>query len=113
MPYQLTQLFTSPSDDNTIVYSPHNSFVSTQPTSNLSPSITSTNNSSTLETYPSNTYTSNDKATLNKQMHYNTQFGCRTVLAAKRTTNQSDYEYFKLLYCMYNGCEDPAKSRIT
>ena len=113
MQYQSTQSFSSPSGDNAMLYSQHtsSSFGSNQPTSNLT---SSTNNTSSVVTYPSSTDLSHDQTTIrNKNLsHYNNQFGCRSVLESKRTTNQSDSDYFKLLYCMYSGCEGNAQLRI-
>ena len=114
MPFQQsnTQSFTPPIDERSMVYYQGNSLESTQPTSNLTPSFISTSSntrsSNLIQTYPTTTET-----TEVTNAYFNTQFGCRSILAANRVNCQSNSDYFKLLYCMYTGCEGTTvRSRI-
>ena len=48
----------------------------------------------------------------NNLVLYNNQFGCRAILASKKITCSTKADYFKVLYCMYSGCEGTARNRI-
>jgi hypothetical protein len=109
MPYQSSQSYTTSSvDQNSARYYNNSSLLSTQPTSNVSQfppyTRTTTTNPSTLVS-PSNTNNSSIS-------DFNDLYSCRHILASHQLSTTSDKDYFKLLYCMYTGCEGNARSRI-
>ena len=116
MPYPSNNFYQPPNDDQSLICPPNISVLSTQQSSNLSSSNSIPTTSNSIETYASTTDTSNDNTTTDtaRPNHplYNTLFDCRAVLDSKRTNSQSDQDYFKLLYCMYTGCEGSTKTRI-
>ena len=103
MPYQSVQSYIPPNHHNDSI------LLSTQQTSNVSQLI---NNSDDLLLEPIQQTTSPVTPNAISSFTYNQLYGCRTILASSKASCKSDQEYFKLLYCMYTGCEGNAMTRI-
>ena len=115
MPYQSSPSF-STSDDRAFETYVNESIASTQPTSNSSYLTIHTN--TLIQHYQSNPHVYNHAVptlqtpTSPTPPTFNTQYGCRSILTMNKSTCKNDLDHFKLLYCMYSGCQCTARSRI-
>ena len=116
MPYQSSTSF-STNDDRAFESYVNDSIASTQPTSNSSYSTihhtnTPIQDNQSYEHLYNNAVPLLQTPTSPTPPIFNTQYTCRSVLTSKKSTYKNDLDYFKVLYCMYSGCEGSARSRI-
>jgi hypothetical protein len=102
---QQTSNTTNANHNNTI----HHTFLASQhptvPTSPNNNHIINHSFSTPITHHQQSTHSPNNQ-------QFNQQFGCRAVLALHKSSCKTKAEYFKLLYCMYTGCDGMARNRI-
>ena len=118
MPYQSFSSYTPPVEQHNIArYYNNSSLLSTQQTSNVSQLVNHSDDLLLQSIQPPTLQSIQPPTTpvtpLLNSFTYNKLYGCRTILASNKSSCKSDQEYFKLLYCMYSGCEGNAMTRIT
>jgi hypothetical protein len=99
-----------PSSESTHAFTSPSTSTSTSASTNHNDDVHSHHSNTTKHTYvlPSSTHptNSNTDISVNPSLPmFNNDFGCRSVLAAHRSKGLSNSDYFKVLYCMYTGCE--------
>ena len=115
MPYQSSTSF-SANDDRAFESYVNDSIASTQPTSNSSYSTIHHTNTP-IQHNQSNKHVYNNAVpvlqtpTSPTPPMFNNQYRCRSVLNTKKSTCKNDLDYFKVLFCMYSGCQGSACSR--
>ena len=91
----------------------------TQPTSNISDlnntttTIVNCNSSSSHQQAATSPSTPTCQILVSPNSYeYNNLYGCQSILSSKKKSCKTKAEYFRVLYCMYSGCEGPARKRI-